>query len=207
MKYFHRFVEKTVSTDLARLTLVQHGAHVVLCDIYTLSEEPLPPDLKKIFFLTRAGTEKEKKAVEFVLENFWQRTDEGWIEEAISERIQAYKRRCKNTKEAALRREQRRREEQDAHDSSTTRAPKRKENKKKENKTAPLGRRTEGARPAAEDLQNGLETYITAMRRHHGVNPTITDSINTKIENLLRIYDPADARSIIQARVRTEGNL
>ena len=204
MKYFRRYADQMTASPFGLLPLEERGAHVTLCDLYALSETPLPKNENEIFLLAHTRNKREKIAIKNVLEKFWKLTEEGWIHEPILEQIQAYARTCERNREIAIKREEDYRATRGEHATCTSGAPKINKTKKK---VTPSGRRAEGAQPSAEDLKNGLEVYITAMTKHHGVKPTITVDINTKIENLLRKFSLKDAVGIIQARIRTEGDL
>ena len=60
------------------LPLIQHGAYNVMLDIVYATERPLPKDRAAVYRLLRAFDPDERKAVNSVLDEFWEETPGGW---------------------------------------------------------------------------------------------------------------------------------
>lgn len=62
--------------DTGHLSLLEHGAYIVLLDAFYATERSIPHESR--FRLTRAIEPAEQRAVDRVLEEFWIRTEHGW---------------------------------------------------------------------------------------------------------------------------------
>ena len=60
------------------LSLAEHGAYNVMLDIVYATERPLPKDRAAVYRLLRAFDPDERKAVNSVLDEFWEETPGGW---------------------------------------------------------------------------------------------------------------------------------
>ena len=58
-----------------------------LLDVYYTSEKPLPLELRAVCRLVMATSEEQREAVQVVLEEFFQRTDAGWVNRRADEEI------------------------------------------------------------------------------------------------------------------------
>lgn len=58
-----------------------------LLDLYYGNESPLPDDERELYRKTLASTDQQRAAVMAVLREFWQRTDEGWVNRRADEEI------------------------------------------------------------------------------------------------------------------------
>jgi uncharacterized protein YdaU (DUF1376 family) len=76
------------SKKTAHLSLVEHGAYLLLLHHYYATEEPLPADTKMLARILRADTPAERKAIEYVLKEFWLATDAGWINSRAQDEIE-----------------------------------------------------------------------------------------------------------------------
>jgi uncharacterized protein YdaU (DUF1376 family) len=65
--------------DTSHLSLLEHGCYHQLLDQYYLNEQPLPLDESKLFRLINARTEDEKIAIRMVLDDFFDKTEDGFI--------------------------------------------------------------------------------------------------------------------------------
>ena len=74
----------------AHLSLLEHGVYNWLLDTYYSNEQPLPLDERVLFRLTLARSEDEKQAVRDVLDEFFTKTDTGWIQTRCDEEISKY---------------------------------------------------------------------------------------------------------------------
>lgn len=90
--------------DTRHLTLLEHGAYNVLMDWCYSSERALPPDEAMLFRICAAFTKPEQLAVVSVIEQFFQKTPDGWLQKRIEEELmKAHEKRGK-AKDAALQR-------------------------------------------------------------------------------------------------------
>lgn len=60
------------------LSLLEHGVYNLLLDIYYLSEKPLPVDTRAVQRLVNARSKDEREAVDTLLEEFFEKRDDGW---------------------------------------------------------------------------------------------------------------------------------
>ena len=64
--------------DTGHLSMVQQGAYRLLLDHYYATEAPLPADFPVLYRLCRAFSREERKAVDFVLSNFFELQPDGY---------------------------------------------------------------------------------------------------------------------------------
>lgn len=72
----------------AHLTLMEHGAYLLLLQQHYTTERPLTTDTKMLARIIRADTAAERKAIERVLSEFWTLTGEGWVNPRALEEIE-----------------------------------------------------------------------------------------------------------------------
>jgi uncharacterized protein YdaU (DUF1376 family) len=65
--------------DTSHLSLLEHGCYHQLLDQYYLNEQPLPLDESKLFRLINARSDDEKNAIRMVLDDFFDKTEVGFI--------------------------------------------------------------------------------------------------------------------------------
>lgn len=76
-------------TATAHLTMIEDGAYRRLLDLYYSTEKQLPLDRKALYRVARARTPEEQEAVDIVLEEFFEETEEGWFHSRCEEEIDA----------------------------------------------------------------------------------------------------------------------
>src|SRR5215468_8618608 len=64
--------------DTAHLSVIQHGAYRLLLDHYYASASPLPAELAALYRICRAFDEAERKAVDFVISQFFELRADGY---------------------------------------------------------------------------------------------------------------------------------
>jgi uncharacterized protein YdaU (DUF1376 family) len=69
----------------------QHGTYTLLIDLYYMDESPLSLDLEKIYFQINARSEEEKKSVQLVLKNFFDKTDSGYTHRRCEAELHFYR--------------------------------------------------------------------------------------------------------------------
>ena len=77
--------------DTTHLSLLEHGCYRQLLDQYYLDEKPLPADEDKLFRLFNARTEDEKNAIKNVINDFWTKTEDGYVQGRSKTEIKLYK--------------------------------------------------------------------------------------------------------------------
>ena len=76
--------------DTTHLSLLEHGVYHQLIDQYYLTEQPIPLDETKLYRLMSARSEDEKTAIQNVLEDFFVKTEDGYIHKRCDIEIEAY---------------------------------------------------------------------------------------------------------------------
>ena len=76
--------------DTSHLSLLEHGCYHQLLDQYYLNEAPLPLDEAKLFRLLNARTDDEKTAIRNVLDDFFIKTEAGFIQERCDIEIEKF---------------------------------------------------------------------------------------------------------------------
>ena len=78
MNYYKRYIGDYQS-DTAHLSLAEHGAYSIMLDYIYGAEKPLPKSMAAIFRLCRAFEQSEQDACTSVITQFFEQTDDGWI--------------------------------------------------------------------------------------------------------------------------------
>lgn len=89
MNYFEKHIGDWIR-DTVSLTMLEDGAYNRLIDQYYQTERPLPIDKKLVYRLARANSTAERKAVDFVIENFFDRTDTGYVQKRAEAELERY---------------------------------------------------------------------------------------------------------------------
>lgn len=76
--------------DTTHLSILEHGAYRQLLDLYYISEQPLPLDDAKLMRLVCARNADEVQAVKNVLEDFFEKTKDGYIQSRCDKEIDTY---------------------------------------------------------------------------------------------------------------------
>lgn len=100
MNYYERHIGDYIR-DTVSLSMIEDGAYNRLMDQYYQTERPLPLDKKMIYRLSRASTTAERKAVDFVLEYFFVREDDGYHQKRINAEIDRYQEKQRKAKASA----------------------------------------------------------------------------------------------------------
>jgi len=99
MHYFQYNI-KDYRADAFQLTLIQHGAYKQLIDQYYLNESPLSLDLEVLFYDLLIRGDDEKKAIVFILEKFFDKTEVGYVHKRCNTVIQKYKAKSDQSRNA-----------------------------------------------------------------------------------------------------------
>ena len=90
--------------DTTHLTLLEHGCYRQLLDQFYLDETPLPLEEDKLFRLFNARTEDEKNAIRNVINDFWTKTEDGYVQGRSKTEIELYKDRLDTASKSAKKR-------------------------------------------------------------------------------------------------------
>ena len=86
-------------SDTAHLSLLEHGVYRQLLDTYYLSEQPIPEETEAVCRRLSARTAEEKKAVEYVLNEFFYCAD-GWHQRKCDKVIAEYNKKADQARQA-----------------------------------------------------------------------------------------------------------
>jgi len=89
MNYYERHIGDYIR-DTVSLTMLEDGAYNRLLDQYYQTERPLPADKKEIYRLARANSAPERKAVDYVLQRYFEATSEGYRQKRCDEVIEDF---------------------------------------------------------------------------------------------------------------------
>jgi len=94
--------------DTMHLTMIEHGAYLLLLSHYYSREEPLPLDSKTLFRICKAGKKSERDAILSILSEFFVQTPDGYrntrADREIEKRRALAARRSEAGKRSAARR-------------------------------------------------------------------------------------------------------
>lgn len=85
---FYPFHIGDYAKDTAHLSMTEDGAYRRLIDMYYTRERLLPGDLQTIYRLARAHTKAERAAIDSVLQEFFVRTDDGFLHNRCEKEIE-----------------------------------------------------------------------------------------------------------------------
>jgi uncharacterized protein YdaU (DUF1376 family) len=100
VNYFEKHIGDYIR-DTVSLTMLEDGAYNRLIDQCYQTEKPLPLDKKLIYRLARATSTAERKAVDFVVDAFFRKTDEGYVQKRIQAEIERYQEKQRKAKASA----------------------------------------------------------------------------------------------------------
>ena len=78
MNWYKRYIGD-YQRDTSHLSLVEHGAYVLLLDAHYATAKPLPKGRSALYRITRAVTPEEQGATISVINEFWEPTEGGFI--------------------------------------------------------------------------------------------------------------------------------
>lgn len=76
--------------DTVGLSMTEDGAYNRLLDQYYLRELPLPLDHRELYRLARCQLPAERKAVDYIIGRYFDRTDDGYVQKRCEQNIAAY---------------------------------------------------------------------------------------------------------------------
>ena len=89
MDFYKRFIGD-YQGKTAGLVAVEHGVYSLLLDAFYATEQPLPLDDGELCVIARAFDDVSRAAVQKVLERYWRKTPEGWVNARAEKEISAY---------------------------------------------------------------------------------------------------------------------
>ena len=99
MHYFEHNI-KDYRADAFQLNLIQHGAYRQLLDQYYLNEKPLSLDLNTLFQDLLIRDEDEKNTIIYILEKFFNKTEDGYVHKRCDVVIQKFKAKSDKSRSA-----------------------------------------------------------------------------------------------------------
>lgn len=89
MNYYDRHIGDFIKDTLG-LTMLEDGAYNRLLDQIYQTERPLPRDKKEVYRLARAHSAPERKAVDYVLDKFFELADDGYMQKRAQAALEEY---------------------------------------------------------------------------------------------------------------------
>jgi len=99
--HYYKFNIGDYRRDTGHLTMLEHGAYRQLLDSYYLNEKPLPLDDAILMRTHSARNADEMQAIRNALQDFFIRTDEGWIHNHCNRVICEYHSKSAKAKDSA----------------------------------------------------------------------------------------------------------
>lgn len=87
--------------DTAHLSIIEHGVYRLLLDYYYMSEQAIPLDYAKVMRSLCVRSAEEKQAFENVLQDFFERTEIGYLHKRCELELDAYRKRSKSASDSA----------------------------------------------------------------------------------------------------------
>lgn len=98
MNYYERHIGDYLK-DTAHLSLLEHGIYTRLMDVYYTREAAIPEE--QAARLVGARSKEEREALDAVLNEFFQRTANGWMQERCEREIERYQDKQAKAKRSA----------------------------------------------------------------------------------------------------------
>jgi len=86
--------------DSSHFTLLEHGVHIRLMEVYYTREKPYADD-REACYLIGAKSATEKAAVRSVLSQTFKKTDDGWLQTRCETELQRYKEKAVKASQSA----------------------------------------------------------------------------------------------------------
>jgi len=90
MNYYEHHLGDYVR-DTAHLSMIEDGAYRRLLDAYYIRERLLPADMREVYRLARAQSKQDRDAIDVVLKEFFQKSDDGWLHKRCESEIERYR--------------------------------------------------------------------------------------------------------------------
>ena len=89
------------ATATRHLSWDEDAAYRRLLDAYYTREAPLPADMRQVFRLVVASSQEQREAVETVLHEFFEQTEEGWVNRRADREIDAMREKQQKQRDKA----------------------------------------------------------------------------------------------------------
>lgn len=99
--HYYQFNIGNYRRDTTHLTMVEHGAYRQLLDQYYMKEEPISLDMEKVMRTHCARDAVEVSAIEYVLSEYFEKTENGYIHHGCDELIAKYNAKSAMAKKSA----------------------------------------------------------------------------------------------------------
>lgn len=86
--YQHHLGDYRAST--LHLSMLEHGAYLLLMQVCYMTEKPLPLDRGRVYRMVCAVDDAGKRAVDFVIDEFFERKEDGFSQCRINEELEIY---------------------------------------------------------------------------------------------------------------------
>lgn len=97
MNYYEHHIGD-YDADTSHLSWAEDMAYTRLIRLYYRKEQPIPSDLAQACRLVRATSKEERKAVETVLQEFFELHEDGWHQHRCDAEVEAYQKRCEHNR-------------------------------------------------------------------------------------------------------------
>jgi len=158
--------------DTAHLSVTEHGAYLLMLQHYYATEKPLPVG-KALHRMLRAQDKAEREAIDTVVAQFWQETDDGLVNERADVEITKAGAQAETNRTIAQAREAKRKASREGNDKSTNRATNDQPNQNHSHSQTPdkSNRHTEQRemRQANDDSPVDWEAWRKWFEVEHGV--------------------------------------
>ena len=89
------------ATATRHLSWDEDAAYRRLLDAYYTREAPLPADMRQVFRLVIASSQEQREAVETVLHEFFEQTEDGWVNRRADREIDAMREKQQKQRDKA----------------------------------------------------------------------------------------------------------
>jgi uncharacterized protein YdaU (DUF1376 family) len=168
--------------DTAALSLVEHGAYLMMLQLFYATEKPIPTG-KALYRMLRAQDKEERDAIDAVINQFWTETPNGLVNARANIEIAKASNQADTNARIAREREGKRKVSRDGNETSTNRAT-----NSQPNQTTRL--------PDTRHQTPDIKTSAAAM---HSIEPednpesaAADDAINSRANELVALFRKHD---------------
>lgn len=201
--HYYQFHIGDYATHTRHLTLLEDLAYRRMLDLYYLHEQPLNESPTAVARLI--GMREHESEVEAILREFFDQTDEGWVNTRIQREISDFQAKSEQASRAGKASAERRRNDRATtveptinHKPRTiTQEPEAKIQKPKPKPSEPDG--------ALENRRAILQSYCTAYAERYGVAPLQNAKTNSLIKRFSELVPAEEAPAVAAHYVRHNG--
>lgn len=144
--------------DTAHLSILEHGAYLLMLQHYYATERPLPCG-KALHRMLRATEKDEREAIDAVVRQFWAETPDGLVNARADAEITKASTQADTNRRIAVQREEQRKRARTAHEPSTNRVTNDEPNQTPDTRHQ---KNTEATRGGDETIPPPLEAAVRA---------------------------------------------